>query len=114
MNHVLVIACPERGKCRPGALLVLLPSDPGVLIISLERQPVVELRHNKATMIVGGGIDQVSDDFLDGPLLRRGTDANLGIGKRAEARVGISDASRPAVEQSFHATSSLRIGVDEK
>src|SRR4029077_6701967 len=79
VDEMVVVAGPQGHQGGPGGLLVPLPAHPGVLGVPWKGERVPELRFHETPVVVGGGVDQVTDDLLDGPLAGRGTSARLSV-----------------------------------
>src|SRR5512146_335625 len=61
---------PQPDEVRPRGSLIALRRYPRLLLVTRKHEIVHELGADKALMVVRGGIDQVADDLLRGPLAR--------------------------------------------
>src|SRR5688572_18742531 len=76
VRQVVVVQRPELDQLEPGAILITLRTHPCILLVPWEDEAIGLLRPNESLMIVCRRIDQVSEDFFDGPGFR----SHLGSG----------------------------------
>src|SRR5215210_7081748 len=62
-----IIALPELKQLCPWLVSVVLIFNPRFLIVARDQQPTCKLSPDEAMMIVGGGINQVTDQLFTRP-----------------------------------------------
>lgn len=71
MSEVTVIGCPKRDQQRPLSLLHRLRAHVAFLVVAREVQRWLQHCADESLMIVGGRIDQMSEELLAGPATRQ-------------------------------------------
>ena len=67
-----VISRPQRNDLGPRCLLIAVQAYPVVLVVSRQADLARELQANETLMVVGGGVDEMAEDFFLRPLARVG------------------------------------------
>lgn len=114
MRDVEIVCTPELHELTPRLLLISLPLHPSILLIALEEKIILKPRSHEALMVVGGGVDQMTDHLLRRPLPRRRTPRGILIthrqkplGRMAHRRSKIIRVAHQNVRFSVTATLEL-------
>lgn len=97
-DDVLVECEPECEDLGPLAFAVVLKLNPGVLCVAGEVLGG-DLHADDAGEVVGGGVGEVADDFLGGPLAFALGDAGVGVGEGDEPGDGGAECGGEALGQ---------------
>src|SRR4051812_34541250 len=68
-----VIHAPEPDQLGPRPVLIPLDTNPFISIVSWYFDTGIELESHEPLVVVGSGVDEVAENFLPGPLVRRRT-----------------------------------------
>src|SRR5688572_14361039 len=71
VGQMTIVERPELDQVQPGTALRVLRAHPGVLLVSGKDETAAKLRADEALMVVRRRVDQMAEDFLEGPDLRR-------------------------------------------
>ena len=86
VRNVMIEGLPEEDEVGPLALLIVLNGDPVILLVTGEHQVILQLRADETSVVVRRRVDQVADDLLRRPPVRRRSDCGLGARQRSQAR----------------------------
>ncbi len=64
-----VVRTPELDQIRPRLVAILLRTDPSVLFVTRKNKIVRKLRAHKTLVIIGCGVDQMSEDLDRRPII---------------------------------------------
>lgn len=88
MGEVPIVGGPQVDEFLPVSAAVVLAADPLVLFVLGKGESLGELGANEALVIVRRGVDQVPDNFLDRPPIRRGLCRHDVIRQSSKSRLG--------------------------
>jgi hypothetical protein len=97
VGEMEVVAAPEFEEVVPVEFVVVLRGDPLVLLVGGEDEFVGELAADETLVVVGGGVDEVAEDFFDGPAVGRGAVGDNGGGEGMECGGGGFDSGAEVV-----------------
>src|SRR5688500_17935752 len=87
-RKMAVIAAPQAEQLVPRGVVVRLRADPVVLRVATEDVVRLTLGANESLVIVGRGVDEMSDDLLDRPDRGRGAPRDDALGAHREGEPG--------------------------